>query len=594
MATDLYSKVQQVVSRDGNVGTDPSFGVRTQNLVEGAQINYTNKDLVLPLNWTDPIVLHDPTFEKTPVAKIFQAQNAQNSNEKDNTVGTEQQEDMLRVEGIYYPVIKLNNFVIDSTNIESITLYYNDFLPTIDLWIDDPKKLFSFKDVPGQNNIITLVIIPPKDGAYKGFSIDFFIKVFEEWEDGYSLHYIGEYKILDFKQDHLKGITYPGCTNKDCNNSPNKKCNMWELLHEIALANKLGFASTDGCRNIEDRLPRLMQFENYYDYIQKTIKYSGLDEYSFFDAWIDLYGYIVMVNVPHVLLDEAIDIKHLSIISTKGTRNTSNDVQEQKFETVNRTIHNSNLTNVLDDLSIESYEEISKPGDVHYMGNLQTFTTFCPEGAQETSSNNLVAEQVLAIESTADGAYIEEYETSVSQNIIINFSDYDINVQEYKRTLYFSKLRSQQLKVILKQTNFGLQRGTLLNVIIYEYDSIKKDAIIKAVSNIGGQDETFIPDTSQIQSLSGVTSIKKDIIDNEGAGIPNPALCGLYYIDAMEFHYDKNNQGIVQTLYLIKKGLKTNITNKHTVPRLEEEEHNKIPFPDTKDQYINARSLVGL
>ena len=225
----------------------------------------------------------------------------------------------------------------------------------------------------------------------------------------------------------------------------------------------------------------------------------------------------------------------LSIISTKGTRNTSNDVQEQKFETVNRTIHNSNLTNVLDDLSIESYEEISKPGDVHYMGNLQTFTSFCPEGAQETSSNNLVGEQVLAVESTADGAYIEEYETSVSQNVIINFSDYDINVQEYKRTLYFSKLRSQQLKVILKQTNFGLQRGTLLNVIIYEYDSIKKDAIIKAASNVGGQDETFIPDTSEIQSLSGVTSIKKDIIDNEGAGIPNPALCGLYYIDAMDF-----------------------------------------------------------
>lgn len=591
---NLYSEVQNVLANDGSPHHDPSNGIRTQNLVEGAQINYTNKNLVPPLNWTDPIVLHDPTFEKTPVAKILQAQNAQNSNEKDKTVGTEQQEDMLRVEGVYYPVIKLNNFVIDSTNIQSITLYYNDFLPTIDLWIDDPQKLFSFKDVPGQNNIITLVIIPPKDGAYKGFSVDFFIKSYEEWEDGYSLHYVGEYKILDFKQDHLKGITYPGCPKKDCNNPPNKKCNMWELLHEIALANKLGFASTDGCRNIEDRLPRLMQFENYYDYILKTIKYSGLNEYSFFDAWIDLYGYIVMVNVPHILLDNSIDVKHLSIITTKGTRNTSNDVPEQQFETVNRTLHNFNLTNVVDDLTIESYEEISKPGDVHYMGNLQTFVSFCPEGAQPTSSNNLVDEQVLAVEHSIDGAHIEEYETSVSQKVIVNFSDYDINVQEYKRTLYFSKLRSKQLKVILSQTNFGLQRGTLVNVIIYEYDTIKKDAIIKSVSNVEGQNEKITPDTSMIQELSGVTSIKKDVIDNEGVGIHNPALCGLYYIDAMEFHYDKDHQGIVQTLYLIKKGPKTNITNKHTAPRLEKIEHNNKQIPSTKDEYIDARSLVGL
>ena len=362
----------------------------------------------------------------------------------------------------------------------------------------------------------------------------------------------------------------------------------------IDIHNHILFDIDDGCRNIEDRLPRLMQFENYYDYILKTIKYSGLNEYSFFDAWIDLYGYIVMVNVPHILLDNSIDVKHLSIITTKGTRNTSNDVPEQQFETVNRTLHNFNLTNVVDDLTIESYEEISKPGDVHYMGNLQTFVSFCPEGAQPTSSNNLVDEQVLAVEHSIDGAHIEEYETSVSQKVIVNFSDYDINVQEYKRTLYFSKLRSKQLKVILSQTNFGLQRGTLVNVIIYEYDTIKKDAIIKSVSNVEGQNEKITPDTSMIQELSGVTSIKKDVIDNEGVGIHNPALCGLYYIDAMEFHYDKDHQGIVQTLYLIKKGPKTNITNKHTAPRLEKIEHNNKQIPSTKDEYIDARSLVGL
>lgn len=589
--SELSSHVNRVLNNANNIGTDPVLG-RTQNNPSTEQIQFTNKDLELPLNWTDPIVRHDPTFEKGKVAKMYQAQNAQNSSEKTNDVGTEQQEDMLRVEGIYQPVIKLNNFVIDVSNIESITLYYKDFLPTIDLWIEDPQRLFSFKDVPGQNNVITLIIIPPKNGAYKGISLDFFITAFEEWEEGYLLHYIGEYKILNFKQDCFRSITYPGCTNPLCNTPENKKCNMWELLHVIALENKLGFASTDGCREIEDRLPRLMQFENLYNFIQDNLKYSGLDENSFFDAWIDLYGYIVMVNVPWILMDQAIDIKHLSIIATKGTRNTSNDVQEQKFETVNRTLHNSNLTNVMDDLSIESYEEISKPGDMHSIGNLQTLTSFSPEGAQDDSSNNISSEQILAIEDSADGAHIEEYQTSISQNVIINVSDYNINVQEYKRTLYFTKLRSKQLKIVLKQTNFGLQRGTLVNVIIYEYEPLKKDAIIKASSNVGGQNETIFPDELPV----GDMNIKKDVIDNEGAGIPNPALNGLYYIDSMEFHYDSSRDGIVQTLYLIKKGLKTNLTNKHTVPRLADDPklyENNQPAPPVSSPG-SGPSLVGL
>lgn len=589
--SELSSYVNKAINNDNNTGTDV-INSRTQNTPSSEQIQFVNKDLEEPLNWTDPIVRHDPTFEKSKIAKIYQAQNALNSNEKTNDVGTTQQEDMLRVEGIYYPVIKLNNFVIDASNIESITLYYKDFLPTIDLWIEDPQRLFSFKDVPGQNNVITLIIIPPKNGAYKGISLDFFITAFEEWEEGYLLHYIGEYKILNFKQDCFRSITYPGCTNPLCNTPENKKCNMWELLHVIALENKLGFASTDGCREIEDRLPRLMQFENLYNFIQDNLKYSGLDENSFFDAWIDLYGYIVMVNVPWILTDNAIDIKHLSIITTKGTRNTSNDVQEQKFETVNRTLHNSNLTNVIDDLSIESYEEISKPGDMHSIGNLQTLTSFSPEGAQNDSSNNISSEQILAIEDSADGAHIEEYQTSTSQNIIINVSDYNINVQEYKRTLYFTKLRSKQLKIVLKQTNFGLQRGTLVNVIIYEYEPLKKDAIIKSSSNVGGQNETILPDDLPI----GDMNIRRDVINNEGVGVPNPALNGLYYIDSMEFHYDSSKDGIVQTLYLIKKGLKTNLTNKHTAPRLADDP--KLYKPNSSvtqtDSSISGQALIGM
>jgi hypothetical protein len=40
---NLYIEVQNVLANDGSAHHDPSNGIRTQNLVEGAQINYTNK-----------------------------------------------------------------------------------------------------------------------------------------------------------------------------------------------------------------------------------------------------------------------------------------------------------------------------------------------------------------------------------------------------------------------------------------------------------------------------------------------------------------------------------------------------------------------
>jgi hypothetical protein len=42
----------------------------------------------------------------------------------------------------------------------------------------------------------------------------------------------------------------------------------------------------------------------------------------------------------------------------------------------------------------------------------------------------------------------------------------------------------------------------------------------------------------------------------------------MYYIDGMEFTYERSLGKLVQKLILLKKGIRTNIDNKHTMVKI--------------------------
>lgn len=515
-----------------------------------------NKEtFVEPLDWTDPIVFHDPVNKPvSTIAKQNEPQNAVGGNEKTGEKGTFQLEDSKNVDGIYVPVIKLNNIVIDSSNINSMTINYKGFYPELELYINDIDNKIQFMDTPGQNNVINIVITTPKDGAYRKISLNFYIIKFKKYGD--KLYYKGEYKLLEFKKDKFKGIITDGCSK--CGLSKNNKLTTFEYLHEIAIENGLGFAATEDCINVQDRVIRLLQNVNYYDFINNEIKFSGLDVDSMFDCWIDLYGYIVLVNVAWVL-NSKITSRSLSVVSIKGVKTTDNNTPEQEFEKVFRNISNWNMQSKTNDLEIDSYELISNPALIYRDCTLQTYSMFTPEGVSN-GSNNISTEQIQIIEDSVDGQFIEEYQTESSNQIFLEFNDYPLNLQERKRDAFFNKLRAKTLKVVMKNINLGLQRGTLLGVNIFEYDPTKKNIILQGYQNVDGNyslEQDPMEDT-------------RATADNDSLGVPNNALTGMYYIDGMEFKYNENVQQIIQTLYLIKKdGFAGNYSNKHTLGKIQ-------------------------
>ena len=50
----------------------------------------------------------------------------------------------------------------------------------------------------------------------------------------------------------------------------------------------------------------------------------------------------------------------------------------------------------------------------------------------------------------------------------------------------------------------------------------------------------------------------------------NIAISGIYYIDGVEFEYNKSREDIIQTLYLVKKGDINNWDNRTSEPKFKD------------------------
>ena len=118
--------------------------------------------------------------------------------------------------------------------------------------------------------------------------------------------------------------------------------------------------------------------------------------------------------------------------------------------------------------------------------------------------------------------------------------------QEKRRSAYFAKLNSKKLKVIMKDPNYALNRGIMLQVSIFGYDRNLKAEMLRNTGNT-----TKEGDTSDEPTLS--PEDKDKYINYDTWGILNTSISGMYFIDGIEFTYNRNEHKINQVLYLIKR-----------------------------------------
>ena len=474
-----------------------------------------SKLIKTPYNPLDPVVVIDPSYDSKVILKRWQKPSGQESTAS---------YDALKEDAIKIPVIRLNNIVLHEEQIDQMKIYCDGFLPRIHLSIKDVDNVIKICDAPGFDNEISVVITAQINGYYKKISLLFYITDFKPANE--YIAYDGVFKLQSMNTHVMKQIG-------------EGKLNTYNMLLEIAKENKLGFAATKKCSDVKDDRYRLVQTKTYLDYIKSQLEIGGLDEESIFDAWVDIFGYIVMVNV-HFVLSENVEMQNLTIYTMVNGENViNNDNMKPEAVLVQRTLTNNKTNGAMTNLQFEKYENIIDNKPIYENGALNTnfyMTSPCEE-------NNIETEQIQIIENSADGGtFCEEYEFGKNEFLGIEFSETPILMQKKINKRFFEKLRAKRLKVELLKHNLGLERGTLVNIIFKEYNS----AVIKK----------FKPDDKVEESVDGVV---------------NPFLSGMYYIDSIEFEYVTENHKIQQYLYLIKRNMDIKPINKLTGPVLPDE-----------------------
>lgn len=513
-----------------------------------------------PCNRTDPIVRHDSPYSGGTIVKMYEPQ----TDEETTASNPNKDFDNLAVDGIHIPLVKLNNRVLNSTQIEYFKLSSVGLVPSLIISVRDDDGMIEFSDVPGYDNVISIVIIIPVDGIYKKISLDFYIVSCNFF--GNYVTYMATFKCMPLEKTHLEQITFhepTGCQSKWCKLPYTDKPTTYKLLHYIAHACGLGFAATQQTKEIKDYNYRLIHSQKFIDVIRQHTAFGGLDENSIFDSWIDLWGNIVLVNVPWVFSEEVTE-NELATVMSYGTRQTNTADSKDSYRVgglVNRILTNFKDVGTMHNLKIDSYTPLTDTATMFSSGSNNTYNMMLHKG--NGGFNNINTFDIVQKENSMDG---ESGDYEFAKTSFIGFecsTNTPICKQKYIHDKYFEKLRSRKLKVTLEQPNFMLERGMLTGVCIFEYETLKKRKILANMTNFTGDKDSDKEDPS-VQ-----TALQNNVIDNP-TPLFNPAISGIYYIDGVEFEYNTSREDIIQTLYLIKKGEIYNWDNRTSKPKFKE------------------------
>lgn len=491
-----------------------------------------------PLNITDPFVVHDPELSKPGIVKNYV------SSETGNT-----DVEKVKYDGVSVPLVDLNGTNLTEDQIESLTIFYNDFTPKMTLIVDDPARKTQFIGGPGLHNIVTVILTCPTDGMYKKITIPFYIKEINNLSDS-KIQYDCEYWNINLNKILM------GQIGED-------KLTTYQFCEEISKGLKIGFAATEKCQDIADAKWRQSYSQRIKDFISDQVKCGGVDENSVFDCWIDLFGYLVLVNFSYVI-HEQVDIKNYSILTAPGIKPTFTQDETNQPIQVKRVICNN------DGFPFTSLK-ISKTYNNLYTHNtqnngaLKTFWILNNAGDQ----NLLEKKQIQMIEESVEGvSFSQTYESQNTEFLGAEMADDTPALfQLHVRNMCFLKYRSRQLTVELEEANYGIQRGTLIYVIVTEDDIEKKQLIqtngdgISSSNVISKMEELSGDENASIIPSTDTEPVDFNQLGDQESWMVNPALSGFYYVDSMSFSFTGGDNIIKETLYLIKKDVQSSMVN---------------------------------
>lgn len=353
-----------------------------------------------------------------------------------------------------------------------------------------------------------------------------------------------------------KAIDYFKQYKKQQNNnavSDNHMTTTWQALHAIAEQCKLGFAGNNSVKQIKDMQKRRIANQHFSDYITENILQASGNMLDTINAWIDVYGYLVVVNEGKILNLTNVDISKLKVIASIGFNQTGQSMYGLHSHPVlvDRILTNFRQTGCVSNIEIDTwYEDTSFDGfestgthktvyicnDITSGGN-GSYNQYDLSAKISSNDYSIGSDNTRII----DGNAIHIYSPS-------NKYGYNYEMQKIINNFVNIKKSSKHYTCRLTRPNFGLQRGTLIGVSLWVDDRTSKLYIGKNINSLATED-------------TKTKDIIQRVITTEGTQMPDIENSGIYYIDGMWFIYDEESKQINQYLSLVLQSPRINISN---------------------------------
>lgn len=432
----------------------------------------------------------DPTVE---IEEVKMALNTATAEEEPDSyeMGVYQQ---TKVEGIAAPLIRLNDLVIISDQVQRLELRSRP-LPVVDIEIVDQFELSRALDSPKSDNLLIVQILPPFDGAYKKINLRFYITDYKII--GRSLRIHGEYNVAEQHDIVLEAFG---------------EKSTYELAELVAQRLKLGLASNlDGT---DDTRWMYSPSKDLLSVLDKEVRFGGSSETQLLDWWIDYWNYVNLVDIYDRYNSETEQPKIWTMTTNAVEMNDMNSTEPVEVDAILTNNPSMNGT----PLYINQYKPVSNTSDNLFSGTDKTIETY--------SMEELNAETTDVLDGDVHNDIFKKYEYAGEI-----FGTHNYLVQEALQRSFLQKIQSQTIEVELQKPQLGLVRGGKVNLNWYECSDYLTKDLEEANQSMTTNNDSI--DTSEANSAT------EDETGNQAdqSWVLNKTVSGQYYILDSWFKY---------------------------------------------------------
>lgn len=449
--------------------------------------------------------------------------------------------------GIQSPVIVINEYPFERTNIKSFTLSSSDILPTVQATLIDTKDVFGVDAFPRDGDSMTVFINSKNESTFKAIHLDFEITDITanpaKEGDPKKINVSGRVKIPKLFSEN--------CQYLETDTSMNH-------LTTVAKELKLGLAS-----NIDettDAQTRIQAYISYIDFITQIVSSSYISDDSFQNFFIDQYYYLNFIDVNRIFNSKNPKLEEFqeTMASMSVSMAEEREIDESVDSTPTKLFLTNNVTFRPQNNYIKQYRIINSSNvisEVH--GHFRDVQIYDDNGDPKLDEFRVEAlstnpENLTDIQEPLKGNRESEDYLSMIKHKYMGRQDVgEDGLGNSHQNYIYSQLHNARnidetqklkLEVTLEGFNPGLYRYLKIPVLMYQYDAktIKSaQALEDEKKNDGFKDSTI--ETPEFKEPDPDQKLDQ-------------FLSGYYIIESIDMVYKANTSGnFIQKVTLIRR-----------------------------------------